>query len=276
MVAFTANNLVRKASFRFLTGVGARDFALMVKKLRGVWIRDVEDVRLRMGRPLGVGGLEDHLLVMLVLYRCHISHEILGMLYGVNKSTICRALHRIEPIAARILGVRKQIVVSQAEFDGLIIDCTEQPVQRPKNEQKQWYSGKKKHHSIKTEVIVTHKGRIVCVSDPAPGSVHDITIRKQGPPLPKDARCYADSGYQGVQHEHPNIDIPYKKTKNKPLSKDEEHYNTCLSRYRVLVEHSFAKIKTFRIMADRFRYRRDRWAQKFSIIAGIVNLKAGF
>lgn len=182
MVEFTANNLVRKASFRFLTGVGARDFALMVKKLRRVWIRDVEDVRLRMGRPLGVGGLEDHLLVMLVLYRCHISHEILGMLYGVNKSTICRALHRIEPIAARILGVRKQIVVSQAEFDGLIIDCTEQPVQRPKNEQKQWYSGKKKHHSIKTEVIVTHKGRIVCVSDPAPGSVHDITIRKQGPP----------------------------------------------------------------------------------------------
>ena len=244
--------------------------------LRVLWVRSVEDVRERRGRPLSVGGLEDHLLVMLILYRCHISQEFLATLYNVDKSTISRTLKRIEPLAVEVLGVRKQITVSRDEFDALIIDCTEQPVQRPKYEQKQWYSGKKKRHSIKAEIIVTHKGRIVCVSDPAPGSVHDITIRKRGPPLPKQAQCYADSGYQGLQHEHPNIDIPYKKTKNKPLSKDEEHYNTCLSRYRVLVEHSFAKIKTFRIMADRFRYHRDQWAQKFSIIAGIVNLKAGF
>lgn len=276
MREFTAKSLMRKTSFRILTGVSAREFTQMVARLRRRWVACVEDVRIRSGRPLGVGGLEDHLLVMLVLYRCHITQDFLGMLYDVDKATICRALHRIEPIAARILGVRKDIVVSKDELASLIIDCTEQPVQRPKHEQKQWYSGKKKRHCIKSEIMITPKGRIVSVSDAAPGSVHDITIRKQGPPIPEETQIYADSGYQGLQNDHRNIELPYKKTNKKPLDDDEKYYNTCLSRFRVKVEHTFAKIKTFRIMADRFRYRRDTWAQKFTIIAGIVNLKAGF
>ena len=117
---------------------------------------------------------------------------------------------------------------------------------------------------------------MVSASDPAPGRVHDLEIRRRGPPLPKEARAYADSGYQGYQKDHPDIDIPFKKPKKKKLTKEEKAYNHALSRFRVRVEHKIAALKRFKILAERFRYPRSTYATKFATIAGIVNLIAGF
>ena len=106
--------------------------------------------------------------------------------------------------------------------------------------------------------------------------MHDLTIRRQGPPLPRNAHAYADSGYQGYQNDHANIDIPYKSSKKNPLIKDDRDYNHGLSSFRVRVEHAIRRIKTFRILADRFRYPRASHAAKFAIAAGIANIIAGF
>jgi len=56
--------------------------------------------------------------------------------------------------------------------------------------------------------------------------------------LPEASHVYADSGYQGLQKDHSAIDIPDKKTKATPLTKDEREYNHALSRFRVRVEHT--------------------------------------
>lgn len=194
----------------------------------------------------------------------------------MDKATICRALRRIEPLAKRVLGVKRAIHVTEEEAQALLIDATEQPVERPQRGQKCYYSGKKKRHSIKNEIIATEKGRIVSVSKSAPGTVHDMTIRRRGPPLPEDARAYADSGYQGYQEDHPALDIPYKKPKTGKLSKQEKDYNHALSRFRVRVEHAIGRMKKFRILADRYRYPRSQHSVKFAIIAGITNMLAGF
>ncbi len=94
--------------------------------------------------------------------------------------------------------------------------------------------------------------------------------------MPEGSHLYADSGYQGIQKDHPDAEIPYKKTKKHKLTKDERAYNHALSRFRVRVEHTFAKIKSFRMFSERFRYPKATYAAKFSAIAGIVNLIAGF
>ena len=87
-----------------------------------------------------------------------------------------------------------------------MIDCTEQPISRPQDNRTQeaHYSGKKKRHTLKTEYIVSAEGRIASVSPSHPGSCHDLTIRRAGPALPKTARGYADSGYQGYDTNHQN------------------------------------------------------------------------
>jgi DDE superfamily endonuclease len=275
MSKFTAQNLLYKRQFGSLTGVTPDIFKDMVRRLRPSWDK-LDRKKNRSGRPYGVGDLEDHLLVLLILYRCHITQDFLGLLYGVDKATICRALRRIEHLARRALGVKRTIRITEEEAQALLIDATEQPVERPQRKQKCWYSGKKKRHSIKNEIITTEAGRIVSVSPSAPGTVHDITIRRRGPPLPKSSRGYADSGYQGYQNDHPDLDIPYKKPKKGKLTKEEKEYNHTLSRFRVRVEHVIGRMKKFRILADRFRYPRSRHSIKFAVIAGITNLLAGF
>jgi hypothetical protein len=86
----------------------------------------------------------------------------------------------------------------------------------------------------------------------------------------------ADSGYQGLQKEHKNISLPIKKSKNKKLSSKDKAHNQALSSLRVLVENKICNLKVFRIVRDQFRNRRYSHALIMQIIAGIVNLKAGF
>lgn len=275
MAQFNASSLLYKRQFRYLTGVTPEIFLSMAARLRASWERLCQRKN-RLGRPYGVGELEDHLLVMLILYRCHITQDFLGLLYGVDKATICRSLRRIEPLAKRALGVKRAIHVTEEEAQALLIDATEQPVQRPQRRQKCWYSGKKKRHSLKNEIVITQEERIVYASETVPGRVHDLTLRRRGPPLPKGSNGYGDSGYQGYQDDHPDFDMPYKKPRKGKLTIEEKEYNHALSRFRVRVEHVIGRMKKFRILADRFRYPRSRHSTKFSIIAGITNLLAGF
>jgi hypothetical protein len=276
MAKFNSAWLRGKKQFRSLTGVDVATFDTMVERLRPRWQKLVIAPKNRAGRPWGVGGLEDHFLVLLVLSRCAITQDFVACLYGVDKAAICRSLRRIEKLAVRVLGVKRSIRVNCEEAEALIIDCTEQPIQRPSRKQRCWYSGKKKRHTIKTEVIVTERGKFVSTSEPAPGRNADITVRRRGPKLPKGSRAHADSGYQGLQDDHPDTDIPYKKSKHRPLTKDERAYNRALSRFRVRVEHAIARLKSFRVLSERYRYPRAAYAAKFAIIAGILNIAAGF
>jgi len=276
MAKFNSAWLIHKQQFRSLTGVEPYTFLELVERLRPHWRERIEAPKNRSGRPWGVGGVEDHLLVLLILYRCAITQDFMACLYQTNKSTISRSLRRIEAVAARVPGVKRVVRVSREEAEALIIDSTEQPIQRPGRKQRCWYSGKKKRHTIKTEIVITENGRIVSISKPAPGRVHDLEIRRRGPPLPSSSHIYADSGYQGLQDDHSGIDIPYKKTKTKPLTKDERTYNHALSRFRVRVEHSIGRLKSFRILSERYRYPRGRYAVKISTVAGSINFTAGF
>ena len=107
-------------------------------------------------------------------------------------------------------------------------------------------------------------------------ALREAEREREAAKVPKEARAYADSGYQGYQKDHPDIDIPFKKTKKKKLTKDEKSYNRALSSFRVRVEHKIAALKRFKILSERFRYPRSTYATKFTTIAGIVNLIAGF
>ena len=177
MGKFNSAWLLRKRPFRSLTGVEAGTFHEMVKRLRPYWRERIVAPKNRSGRPWGIGGLEEHLLVLLILYRCCVTQDFLACLYQTDQAAISRSLRRIERLAVKVLGVTRQIKVSREEAEALIIDCTEQPIQRPSRKQRCWYSGKKKGHRIKTEIIVTAKGRIVSRSNPATGRTSDITVR---------------------------------------------------------------------------------------------------
>ena len=72
---------------------------------------------------------------------------------------------------------------------------------------------------------------------------------------PPDYHGFVNSGYQGIDELHSQVEFPYEATKTKTLNKEEKAYNRALSRVRVKVDHILGQLKVFRILADRYRNR---------------------
>lgn len=266
---------VRPVTFLGLFGMTVPQFEEIMKTFTPLWERQVLAAYRRPGRHFKLG-LEEMVLIVLLYYRSYITHLFIGFLFGLDDSRICRLMRKIEPVLAQVVALPQERHLSQREIESLIMDATEQPIERPQTGQKAYYSGKRKKHTLKTEIRMTEESRIIHVSPSQPGAIHDFSLYKQGPSLPKESRVYVDSGYQGLDKLHPQTELPYKALKNKPLNKQEKEYNRGLSRLRVRVEHVLAQMKVFRILSDRYRNKRRRYNIKFQIIAGIVNLKNGF
>lgn len=262
-------------AFRRLTGVTPAVFEEIIERVRPAWLKR-ERRKKKSGRPHGMGGLEEQLMGLLIYYRFYTTHLFIGSLFGVDDSTICRRFAVLEPLVAGAVALKKDRTRRQDDLETLLIDATEQPIERPLRGQRRFYSGKKKRHTLKTEVQVTEAGRIVALSKPFPGALHDIEVRRRGPPLSAWSRAYVDSGYQGLQKHHAQTELPYKRRKGQPLSEDEKEYNRALSRIRVKVENVIRRLKVFRVLGERYRNKRRRYGIKVNIIAGIVNLLMGF
>ncbi|MBS4166520.1 Uncharacterized protein NEOC65_001609, partial [Neochlamydia sp. AcF65] len=84
-------------------------------------------------------------------------------------------------------------------------------------------------------------------------------------------RVLTDSGYQGLKKLHAQTQMPKKKSKKKPLTQEDKRTNQSLSRERVANENVIGLLKRFKIIADRYRNRRKRFALRFNLIAAIYN-----
>jgi len=91
--------------------------------------------------------------------------------------------------------------------------------------------------------------------------------------LQKETKAGVDSGYQGLQKEHPNTAMPTKNTKLHPLTRDQKKANREQSRERIPVENIIRSIKRFRILAERYRNRRKRFGLRLNLIAAIYNFE---
>jgi len=115
---------------------------------------------------------------------------------------------------------------------------------------------------------------VICTAF-AKGKIHDYTILLQSGVLDflGTQKVLVDSGYQGLQHLHSNTAIPFKRSKNNPLTKGQKMFNRAVSSFRILVENVIGSIKRFRILSDVYRHRRKRFSLRFNLISAIHNLE---
>jgi len=114
---------------------------------------------------------------------------------------------------------------------------------------------------------------IICTAY-SEGKRHDFRLFKEsGVQFAKNITALTDTGYLGLQKLHENTLMPKKKTKKKPLTKEDKQQNRDLSSKRVLNEHVIGKIKRFKIVSDRYRNRRKRFGLRFNLIAGVYNFE---
>lgn len=209
--------------------------------------------------------------MLLIYYKSYITHIIFRASHG-DDSRVCRLFRVLEPLVASIDKTRKL----SKEEEEYILDATEQTIERPQKHQSVYSSGRKKRHTINTEIRVIRQERIVNVSKSYPRSEHDFSLYKKERPVEQESWVYADSRYQGLDKRRADVDIPYKSSKRHPLDGGSKAYNQALSKIRIKVEYILAQIKSFRIMQERYRNKRRAYHLKLNIISGLVNIKNGF
>ena len=110
---------------------------------------------------------------------------------------------------------------------------------------------------------------LICTSF-SNGKCHDFRLFKEsGVRLLPGIKTLTDSGYQGINKLHANAELPKKKTKKNPLTKEDKRKNQLLSSERVLNENMIGMLKRFKIIADRYKKRRRRFGLRFNLITAI-------
>ena len=105
------------------------------------------------------------------------------------------------------------------------------------------------------------------------GTAHDFRMFKESlvGVLPQNIFMFLDSGYQGVADYFPNALLPYKATKNTPLSAEQKSFNKMISKLRVVIEHINRQLKIFRICKEIYRGKGESGLRRVKIVASLVN-----
>lgn len=232
------------------------------------------------------------LLVTLLYLRQHWTMQALAETIGCAESTVWNYIHEMLPyirseLPASLLEQWQKECdsVERSELEGwlaelpegaLLVDSWEQPIPRPKKdeEQEDYYSGKKKGH--------TRKNQLICL--PNGTDIVDVVLGEKGPQsdsklfeqtqaeLPETIAFIGDKAYVGRS----NTTTPIKKPRGGQLTQEQKDFNRQVSQKRVYVEHLIRVLKIFRIGKELFRMRSRMYELVISCVCGIVRLRVQY
>jgi hypothetical protein len=315
-----------------LTGVPAEPFWQIIDAMEAQYPdyqrqRHTHDER---QRAVGGGRTCDLPLVirvtMLVFYlRTHIPQTLAAVLCGGTQSDVSRDLRRLLPLLIEVLPapVVWDIVPEPQPEPGpepqpepgpepqpepgpepqpldritsphILIDATEQEVARSQDRatRKQYYSGKQKEFTLKTQVVTDDDHHIIAISVAVPGTLHDKklcdrlhTLER----LPDGADVKLDKGYQGVaaqvetvmvrdattgltqQVARLHVQTPIKKPRGGELTDEQKASNRTINTVRVRAEHCIGWAKNWAILATQFRCGHEIYTSVMQAVCGLVN-----
>lgn len=261
-----------RGNFQRRFGVKPKTFQQMVKSVKSQWA-----IKIKRGKKPKLC-VEEQILVTLEYWREYRTYFHIGTSWGVSESTVCRIVHRIENQLMASGKFRLQGKKSLVRVRGFsrpkiaVMDVTQTPIERPKRKQREFYSGKKKYHTLKTQLIINREtGEIICTFF-GKGRGHDFSLFKaSGVHFHPKTTSLADGGYQGINRYHCNSYTPRKKPKNGELSSLEKEYNRLLAKERIIIEHINRRLKIFKILGNKYRNRRRRYGLRCNLLAAIYN-----
>lgn len=232
-------------------------------------------------KGIGVG---PRFVLALTYWREYRAMRQMAFDYDLSVSTVCTSIKwvenelqefpdfQIEDIKTEI----KKLTEKGKKVENIIGDVEEQPIERPTVNQEDSYSGKKKAHTTKNQIIIAEGIKRIINYYNTNATTHDFKILQESNILPTLEEMGIggkfDSGYQGIQKELTKAIIPKKKSKLHELTEEEKEFNKQLSQKRIAIEHVNRELKIFRIMKETYRNHQNRYEHKLKIICGIYNL----
>jgi hypothetical protein len=282
-------NAIPKGRVRALTGMTREALAeLFFAVLPELETRRAQRKQ-RPERKRGVGAgpkrrlsLSQEVLIVLIYLRHNVAHEVVGQMFGVSADTSENLFHEIVPVLRELCPANRYDAEKRwkkgepswtpEEVDHVLVDTFETSVPRPSKEplQKRLYSGKKKRHTLKTQVVTNATGEILDIDAGHRGPASDKRIFEHsevGEQFPK-ATPQGDLGYQGTK----GMTIPNKKPKGGTLTPEQKEANRQKAKVRVHVEHAIRRIKGFKIVRENYRHATGLFPMVASAVVGLVQM----
>ena len=267
-------------------------------------MEEIEDIVRETMAPTGPGprgpDMRARLVVLMRWMDDYPSFKMLSLSFRCSQSQIARSIqYALEgteiPLTLAYLPRRKEEISCKEKFKYHrkafgAVDATVFPILRPglPNES-DYYSGKHKIHCLKVQALVTPDGQCVHLSEIIPGATHDRIlftqsglgkflatsyIDERGLRADKHPKILADLGYQGVQHEYSEIELPFKRQPGKELTREQEIYNNELSSDRLIVENYFGRLKAYyKILTRPYRGSIDSFKSVIRIAFALTNMR---
>jgi hypothetical protein len=264
--------------FLKMTGLRVGEFEQLLTNMLPR-IADADHTRLQRAdrrRAPGAGRHTDlartnQLLLTVIWLRQYPTNEVLGFLFGVSDSTASRILSRMLPLLEQAgkdtmrmpdpgRKRRKSLdtLLKETPELAVIIDTFEQRVQRPRDRQAAdgYYSGKKKQHTLKSQVVVDEESGAVCdVADSQPGPTADLTVLRESQVLerlPAGVGGIGDLAYIGIAEAHPQGlgATPRRKPRGKDHPPEDVCFNRAFAKRRIKVEHTIGRMRRYQCLSQ--------------------------
>jgi hypothetical protein len=138
--------------FKRLTGVQRETFELMLKV--------VEKGMRNFGRPTKLSRA-DQLLLTLMYWREYRTEFHIAQSYGISEATVCRTIRKVENALVRLgkfqLPGKKVLQASDTVFEVVLVDASEQPIERPKKAKNGITVAKRSDTPKKRRYLLTEK-----------------------------------------------------------------------------------------------------------------------
>jgi DDE superfamily endonuclease/Helix-turn-helix of DDE superfamily endonuclease len=262
---------------RAMTGLNRLAFYNLLPTFAAEYAQAEEKRQRERQRAIGGGAkaklatAEAKLFYILFYFKCYPTFDLAGVMFDLDRAQTHRWMHRLQPILEDALATKMVLPVrklnSIEEFierfpavKEVMIDGTERPIQRPNEpeRQKQNYSGKKKRHTRKHLAAVAPNKEVLVLTIAREGKLHDQRFHDEDDiigSIPDEIPVLVDSGFQGVQKQYVNIELPHKKPKGGELTPLQQEENKNLSSQRVVCENAFAGVKRYNAVAAIYRNR---------------------
>lgn len=231
--------------------------------------------------------IEEKLFFILAYEKNAILQEFYAASFGTNQAIANKWVHLLAPILAQALAdyapKRRIEEVDFAESDIYLVDATERGVQRDTYHQEDYFSGKKKRHTVKNMAICSLLGALVFLSPTVFGRIADKTLIETCRFTHQKITFYADLAFLAWNpSEHIQVILPHKKpkdtkTEKRALSREQKAFNRQHAQIRVKIEHVFAHLKTMRILKDTIRNYKEGFKDLVMLsAASLYNFRKGY
>ena len=144
MAVFETIKDYSEEKFKRTVGISLSHFLFIVQLVSSFIAKEKEANPMKKRGLKSKVTIQNQVLLFFYYLRDYPTFLKLGQSFGISESYANKIFHRILDILVQTLKLPNRKALLDGDVEKILVDVTEQPIERPVKKQKDYYSGKKK------------------------------------------------------------------------------------------------------------------------------------